>query len=96
MNKHGLFEWGVATIIAPMRIKMGYPTRAQCKEVMDKGIVEVFKREVKLLHKLKMYDRFMQKGWTSRMAREVREALAPTLVRVVALAWYEAHQKAQK
>lgn len=96
MNKHGMFEFGVATILAPMRIRKGYPTKAECLDVMNKGIAEVFEREVAALHKLKMYDRFVRKGWTNRMAREVREVLAPLLVRVVTLAWYEAYQRAQR
>lgn len=96
MNKHGLFEWGVATIIAPMRLKTGYPTKSQCQTVMEKGIVDVFLKNVQKIHRLKMYDRFIKRGWTNRMAREVREELAPMLVRVVVLAWYEAYQRAQK
>ena len=96
MTTHGTFEWGVATIIAPLRLKAGYPTTAQCRGVVKTGIVPIFKSYVKEIHALKMYDRYMRKGWTNRLAREVRETLAPILVRVVALAWYEAWQKAQK
>lgn len=96
MNKHGLFEWGVATIIAPLRIRIGYPSQAECRDVMERGIVAIFKDAVADIHSLKMYDRFMRKSWTRRLAREVREVLAPILVRVVALAWYEAYKKAGK
>lgn len=96
MTTHGLFEWGVATIIAPMRLKAGYPTTAECREVVERGIVPVFKEYVNQIHVLNMYDRFSRKGWTNRLGREVREVLAPLLVKVVTLAWYEAWQKAQK
>lgn len=96
MNKHGLFEWGVATIIAPLRLKTGYPTQAEAKEVMERGIVEMFKESVQDVHSLNMYDRFIHKGWTRRLGREVREVLAPILVRIVTLAWYEAYRKAGK
>jgi hypothetical protein len=95
MNKHGMFEWGVATIIAPLRLRSGYPNATDCHEVMKDGIVKIFKEYVKQIHSLKMYDRFMTKGWTNRMARETRTILAPMLVRIVALAWYEAYMRAQ-
>lgn len=96
MTTHGTFEWGVATIIAPMRIKAGYPTEAECKKVLQTGIVTLFKQAAQDIYALNMYERFSHKGWTRRLAREVREVLAPTLVRVVTLAWYEALHKAGK
>lgn len=95
MTTHGLFEWGVATIIAPMRIKAGYPTERECTAVLKNGIVPLFERHALEIYNLKMYDRFMRKGWTRRLGREVREVLAPALVKVVALAWYEAWYKAK-
>jgi len=95
MNKHGLFEWGVATIIAPMRLRAGYPTASECDDIMEVGVVEIFKRYVQQIHSLTMYDRFIQKGWTNRLARETREILAPMLVRIVTLAWYEAYRRAE-
>ena len=95
MTTHGLYEWGVATTIAPLRLRSGYPTKAECRKVMKVGIAQVFKDAAADIYELKMYDRFMVKGWTSKIARETREFLAPLLVRVVALAWYEALMKAQ-
>lgn len=95
MTTHGLYEWGVATTIAPLRLRSGYPTEADCKNVLKVGVAQVFKQAAADIYELKMYDRFMRKGWTNKIARETREFLAPLLVRVVALAWYEALVKAQ-
>jgi hypothetical protein len=96
MTTHGMYEWGVATTIAPLRLKRGYPSAADCRAVMKVGIVEVFKQAAKEIYDLKMYDRFIHKGWTQRMARETREFLAPLLVKVICLAWYESLVKAQE
>lgn len=96
MTTHGMYEWGVATTIAPLRLKSGYPTKAECRQVMRDGIISIFKQAAADIYDLKMYDRFIKKGWTQRMARETREFLAPLLVRVVALAWYESLQKARE
>jgi len=95
MTTHGLYEWGVATTIAPLRLRSGYPTKQECRDVMKIGIAQVFKEAASDVYALKMYDRFMRKGWTSKIARETRVFLAPLLVRVIALAWYEALAKAQ-
>jgi hypothetical protein len=95
MTTHGLYEWGVATTIAPLRIKAGYPTKADCRRVMKIGAVGVFQESAQEIYDLKMYERFMRKGWTRRMARETREILAPLLVKTVALAWYEAVMNAR-
>jgi hypothetical protein len=96
MTTHGMYEWGVATTIAPLRLKSGYPSKAECRQVMRDSIVSIFKQAAADIYDLKMYDRFIKKGWTQRMARETREFLAPLLVRVVALAWYESLQKARE
>ncbi len=96
MTTHGLYEWGVATTIAPLRLKAGYPTKAECRKVLKTGIVDLFVKAATQIYDLKMYDRFMRKGWTQAMARETREFLAPLLVKTITLAWYEALSHAQE
>lgn len=96
MTTHGLYEWGVATMIAPLRIRRGYPTAEECEQVLHEGVVALFKNTAKEIYQLDMYDRFANKGWTRKLGREVRTVLAPALVKVVALAWYEALMRAKK
>lgn len=96
MTTHLLFELGIATAIAPMRIKSGYPTDGDVRRLKQMGFTQLYLETAKYIYRLDMYHRFMQKGWTNRMAREVREELAPTIVRTVALAWYDALIKAQE
>lgn len=96
MTTHALYEWGVATTIAPLRLKAGYPTKADCRKVMKVGAVEIFKDAANQIHNLNMYGRFSRKGWTRKLARETREFLAPLIVKVIALAWYEALKRAEE
>ncbi|MGH7196546.1 MAG: hypothetical protein ACREGJ_02140 [Candidatus Saccharimonadales bacterium] len=96
MTSHLLFEIGIATTIAPMRLKKGYPTAEDCLRVEKEGAVALFKEAAREIYELKMYERFTRKGWTRRLARETREVLAPAIVRIVALAWYEALVRAEK
>ena len=95
MTTHGTYEWGVATTIAPLRLKAGYPTTAECRQVLDVGIVPIFVQAAKDIHEYKMYDRFIKKGWTRRLARETREILAPIVVKTITLAWYEALERSR-
>ena len=96
MTTHGTYEWGVATTIAPLRLRAGYPTAEECQDIMHGGIVALFKRAALAIYEYRMYERFSTKGWTRRLARETREFLAPLLVKVVTLAWYEALMHAQR
>lgn len=96
MTTHALYELGVATTIAPLRLKRGYPTSDDYEEVMRRGIVHIFTRAAKEIDDLHMYERFSRKGWTRKQARQTREFLAPLMVKVVALAWYEALKHANK
>lgn len=96
MTTHALYEFGVATTIAPLRLRRGYPTQEECDDVLQRGIVKLFKEAALQVYELNMYDRFMHKGWTNKMARQTRTILAPLLVRIVTLAWYEALVKSQQ
>jgi hypothetical protein len=96
MTTHGLYEWGVATIIAPLRMRRGYPTPADCRLVREHGVEHIFKDAAVQIYNLQMYDRFSKGGWTRKLARETREVLGPLIVRTVALAWYDALARAEE
>jgi hypothetical protein len=95
MTTHGLYELGVAAIIAPLRLRRGYTTKAERQRVLKDGIVSVFQEAAREIYELKMYDRFSRKGWTRKLARETREQLAPIVVKTIALAWFEALSRAE-
>lgn len=90
MTTHGLFELGVATAIKTLKFERAYPHANDMIRVRTGGIEPVFKETARRLHHLRMYETFIKRGWTSRLARQTRQELAPLIVKVVALAWYEA------
>lgn len=92
---HGLFELGFAGIIKPLRLKSAALTEYDTKLVEHIGIEEVFKRYAEQIVELDMYTRFYERGWTTKLAKDVREVLAPTITRCVTLAWYSALQEAK-
>lgn len=87
---HGLFEIGVATIIAPLSFAEIVPKKKQRDLVMEIGIVELFKRTAREIAVLDMYTRYYEKGWTPKLAYDVRHKLGPMIINTVTLAWYAA------
>lgn len=87
---HGLFELGIATLIAPLSMNNSQPTKKQIEEVVELGLVEVFRRTAREIAVLEMYDRYYKRGWTNKLVREVRNKLAPSIARTVTLSWYAA------
>ena len=87
---HGLFEMGVATLIAPLGFGDAIATQVDLEEIREIGVVERFTRFAREIAVLDMYDLFYKKGWTPKFAYQVRHKLGPTLVQMVELAWYSA------
>lgn len=88
MTTHGMFEWGVAAIIVPLRTKKVALSEADIKELYECGVQELFRRKAKEIAALDMYGRYQSLGWTPALARQVRRNLIPTIVRTVTLVWY--------
>lgn len=91
---HFAFEWGVAAIIAPLRLKQSQPSVRDQKRVIAKGVTPLFLERARSIAKLRMYDEFYKSGWTPKLAKVVRKELAPTIVSTVTLVWYAACQEA--
>jgi hypothetical protein len=87
---HGFFEFGVAAIIAPFSLKQVPITAKDMDQLYEYGVLELFRRQAKEISGLDMFHRYMSKGWTPLLARQVRNHLAPTIVKTVTLAWYAA------
>jgi hypothetical protein len=87
---HWWFEFGIAMLIKPLNFGEAKPTRSELKHFMEIGLDEAFKRTAREIAVLDMYDVYYKKGWTPKLAYQVRHKLGPALVRTVTLAWYAA------
>ncbi|MFA5003927.1 MAG: hypothetical protein WC498_01455 [Candidatus Saccharimonadales bacterium] len=96
LTTHGMFELGIASIIAPLRLTSGKPTPADIEELQKEGVAAVFRKRALEVANKQMYIRFYKFGWTVKLAREVRRELAPLIVSTVTLAWYGACVDAEK
>lgn len=85
---HGLFEIGVATLIKPLTFSDIIPGKPELLKAQKLGASELFRDAAKEIASLDMYERYYQKGWTPRLAYEVRHRLGPVIIQTVTLVWY--------
>ena len=92
MTKHFFFEFKVAKIITPMKSKNLYPklTKIELEKIKSKKInLEAeFYNSLAKIAKLKMYDRYLELGWTGKLDKETKEILLPEIVKLITLGWF--------
>lgn len=96
LSTHGMFEFGVATIIAPLKMKRAFPNEQAIKEFQRIGIVKLFQQTAKEIGAMDLYLTYYKTGWTPKLARKIRRNLAPPIAQVITLAWYGAAIEARK
>lgn len=90
LSTHFLFEWGVAALIKPLSAKQVCPSEKDIDDLYKMGVIGLFRSKAKEVGGLDMYHAYYKQGWTPKLARQVRTHLAPTIVKMVTLAWYAA------
>lgn len=96
INTHGLFEFGVASIMAPLSFSDAKPSLDEIAVAQEIGITEYFKRTAREIAVLDMYARYIKRGWTTKLAYDVRQKLVPAIIKTVTLSWYCALLDAKK
>jgi hypothetical protein len=89
-STHAAFEWGVAMLMAPLRLSKALPTADKIDYFNAHPINRWFRDMAQDIARLELYDSFYTTGWTIPLARRVRRQLAPAIVQAVALVWYGA------
>jgi len=89
MTTHGIFEFGIAWMTAPLRFPDVRLKRNDRDKIRDAGgIVPLYVDMVKKVYDWHMYDEFLQKSWTTKLARRVKNQLMPTIIHAVLMEWY--------
>ncbi len=91
---HLTFEWGVASILLPMKLGLTKPTNADIEASQQVSTAEYFRWAAKEIAAFGMYDEYYRGGWTSALARNVRKQLIPVIIKAVTLIWYKAVREA--
>jgi hypothetical protein len=92
---HFLFEWGVSTMSRGLKLKGAKPTDAIIKHAKNLDLESYLKEQVKAIYGLNMYERFLGRGWTPALAKDVRLHLAPVITETIATVWILAIDEAK-
>lgn len=95
LTTHTAFEAGAYAIIVPLTLKRALPSDKDLEAVANHRVIGLFNQMVQEVNDLAIYERFIADGWTQRLSRDIRQELAPRMVRMVLLAWYAAAQEAK-
>ena len=91
MTTHFMFEIGVAVAIRGVKLTNKDPfSEDDIAAIKRRGFTAVFEENIDYVYSLKMYDRFIKKGWNRKMATEVKDILIPICDRMVCAGWYQA------
>ncbi len=89
MSKHIAYEYGVLMITAPLTSK-NLQIALSGDDLQETDVEVMFTRAYEKVRSFKMYDRFINDGWTTELALETRNILLPEIVRAITLGWYSA------
>ncbi|MGD0284568.1 MAG: hypothetical protein ABSB12_03170 [Candidatus Saccharimonadales bacterium] len=87
---HWWFEIGISTIIMPLNFRAAMPSEEDVEKIRRIGIIEWFKQSAQDIATLNIYERYYRRGWTTQLAQQIRQELAPLIVKTVTLTWYMA------
>lgn len=84
---HAYFEFGVTATSRALKGKHHMLSEPEIKHIKNIGFEAYIKQNALEIYDLNMYERFLRRGWTMKLARQVRTDLAPRIVRTIAAAW---------
>lgn len=87
---HVLFELGFAWIIRPLRFPDARPSRIEIKNTSLLEPMEFFMQRAREVAVLDLFNAYLKKGWSSKITRQMRQQLAPIIIRTVTTMWYKA------
>ena len=96
MSSHMLYEMGVATMITSIAAKKitNDPTEEEISCILNGNFMEVFEEKIKWVADQKYYETYLEKGWTTSLARNTKSILLPEISKIVALGWFEGIRRA--
>ncbi len=95
MSTHANFEMGVsaALLFSPLKFHLDSDKLAQARRL---GPLQFFRQEAKEVAKLDLYEQFCKKGWTTKIARSIKEFIAPHATQVIGIVWLLAYLEASQ
>lgn len=96
MSSHMFYEMGVATMITSFSARKlsKMPEKDEIQLVLDGGFMTLFEEKIKWVADQKYYETYLEKGWTTALARDTKQELLPEISKIVALGWLEGIRRA--
>ncbi len=91
---HASFEWGVSTVVVPMKLTSGCPSNGDVKHARNVGLDKYLKEHALVIYELNMYERFLRRGWTTKLGQEIKTELGPRITNCITTAWIMALDEA--
>lgn len=84
---HASFEWGVSTVVIPMKLTKGCPSNSDIKHARNVGLEKYLRENALAIYELNMYERFLRRGWTTKLGHEIKKELGPRIANCITTAW---------
>lgn len=84
---HGTFEWGVSSMAKPLTFKTSLPKEADVKHARSLGLTEFLREHALAIYELNMYERFLARGWSASLAKDIKVVLCPRIIQAITIAW---------
>jgi hypothetical protein len=94
-STHASFEFGIATLIAPLSFKDIESPEKLIHDLSHESIADWYRDLAQTVAKLNLYDDYYKSGWTVKFSNRIKKQLVPTLINAVTAIWYSAYQEAQ-
>ena len=96
MSSHMFYEMGVATMITSVSARKlsKMPEKDEVQLVLNGDFMTLFEEQIKWVADQKYYETYLEKGWTTTLARDTKQELLPEISKIVALGWLEGIRRA--
>lgn len=93
MSSHVAFEAGIATtmLFSPIRASFDASLYERAKK---QGLAACVREEAYKVAKLGIYDRYLSRGWSNKLAREIKLSVVPRIPQLISAAWLLAYEQA--
>lgn len=95
LSSHVAFESGISSAIFFTPIKVEFDAKLLDRIKKD-GIKAVVMQESLAITKHNIYDQFLKKGWSARLAKVVKATVVKRIPQLISAAWLAAYEEAYK
>lgn len=93
LSSHVAFEAGISSAIMFTPIKVKFDENL-LKNIQKQGIKQVVMNESLAMSKHDMYEQFLTKGWSAKLAKNIKATVVKRIPQLVAAAWVAAYEEA--